>query len=316
VNGIGAHPDVVALARSQSFPGMGTSMRNLLREGETGEGSALMTCRATAPVMEVLGIRLLAGNSLPLEKERSDTTIQVVVNQAIARYLGHSPEDLVGRLVNIAGFSPLCEVVGVMDDFHNSSLHQPMQLFCYHNAPTEGYSYLLVKVKTTRLTDTMAELENTFLQHIPAAFSYTFLDEHLAGLYQSEKRMSGIVGIFSGMAIFIACLGLYALVAFITEMRKREIGVRKILGASATQLVRLLSREFLGLIGLAIVLGAPLGHWLLVKWLEGFAYKVTITPTLWILAGSACMAIAMCTVGIELWKATRANPVHTLKSEG
>lgn len=308
--------NVSSVARAQSFPGIGTSMRNIVREGSEGDGAPLLTTRATHEILNVLSIKLLAGKTLPEVKDPTDTVVQVLLNKAAVDYLGLTPEEAVGKRVNIQGFQGSTEVVGVTEDFHFTSLHQKIGAFCFHNATrTEPFNYLLVKTSTTNLTTTVASLEEKFKKTISASFEYTFLDQHLAGLYKAEQNLAQVVLLFSALAIFIACLGLYALAAFTTEQRTKEIGIRKVMGASVPQLISLLSKDFLKLVIIAIVIGIPISYYLMIEWLEGFAYKTTIGITVFILAGSLSLVIAWLTVSFESVKAALSNPVNSLRSE-
>jgi putative ABC transport system permease protein len=308
--------DVVSVARTQSFPGKGTSMRNIVREGAEGDGAPLLTNRATAAILEVMNITLLAGKTLPETKDPGDTTIQVVLNKSGVDYLGLTPEEAIGKWVNIRGFYGATEVVGVMDDFHFASLHQKIGAFCFHNSfRTEGYNYLLVKVNTGDLASTVQQLESVFKQTIASPFDYTFLDQHLNSLYRTEQNLAQVVLLFSALAIIIACLGLYALAAFTAEQRTKEIGIRKVMGASVPQLVALLSREFMVLVLIAIGVGIPAGYYLMDQWLQGFAYKTTIGMSIFIVAGLLSVAIAWITVGYESVKASLANPTQSLRNE-
>lgn len=308
--------DVVSVARAQSFPGKGTSMRNIVREGETGDGAPLYTNRATAEILDVMNIALLAGKTLPETKDPGDTTIQVVLNKAGADYLGLTPEEAIGKWVNIQGFYGATEVVGVMEDFHFNSLHQKIGAFCFHNSfRTEGYNYLLVKVNTENLSSTVQQLESVFKKTIASPFDYTFLDQHLDSLYRSEQNLAQVVLLFSVLAIIIACLGLYALAAYTAEQRTKEIGIRKVMGASVPQLVSLLSREFMILVLIAIGVGIPAGYYLMDQWLQGFAYKTTISLSVFVVAGLISVLIAWLTVSYESIKAALANPTKSLRNE-
>jgi putative ABC transport system permease protein len=208
------------------------------------------------------------------------------------------------------------EVVGVTDDFHTSSLHQKIGAFCFHNSSrSETYTYLLVKVNTGNLASTLKQLENTYKKTITSSFEYTFLDQHLASLYSAEQNLSRVVILFAGLAIFVACLGLYALAAFTAEQRTKEIGIRKVMGASVPQLVTMLSKDFLILVTIAFVVGVPIAYYLMNQWLEGFAYKTTIDVFVFFLAGIVSLGIAWFTVSFESFKAANANPVKSLRSE-
>jgi len=207
------------------------------------------------------------------------------------------------------------EIVGVVENFHYSSLKESIGGYCFHNARTESFNYLLVNVKTAHLTETMRALEDTYKSVVPTAFEYTFLEQRLKTLYRSEEQMAQIIFFFAGLAIFVACLGLYALAAYTTERRTREIGIRKTLGASEMQLSNLLSSEFLVLVGVSVLVAMPVGYYVVQWWLEGFAYKVELGVVLFAGAGLLALAIAWLTVGLESWKAARMNPVSALRSE-
>ncbi len=161
---------VSKVSRSQSFPGVGTSTRVLHNDSQDTEGVSILTTQATSEVLQVLDIKLLAGTTLPETKAEDDTTVQVVLNKSAVDYLGFTPEEAIGRKVEIQGFDGLSEVVGVTEDFNYVSLREKVNPFCFHNAQTEGYTYLLVKVSTSDLTGSIAQLEKTFRQHIDAAF--------------------------------------------------------------------------------------------------------------------------------------------------
>jgi putative ABC transport system permease protein len=308
-------PDVVAVGRSQSYPGMGTSMRNIVRDGENGEGTSLLTTRSSSEILNVLGIKLLAGKTLPETKDAKDTTVQVVVNKATADYLQLAPEEIIGKRVNIQGFSGPTEVVGVTEDFHITSLHQQIGAFCFHNARTESFTYLLVKVNTGNLSATVKQLETVFRKTIPSAFEYTFLDQHLDNLYRTDRTLANVVLLFASLAIFVACLGLYALAAFTAEQRTKEIGIRKVMGASVPHLVLMLSKDFMILVGIAFVIGIPAGYYIMEQWLKGFAYKTNIDVVVFLFAGAASILIAWLTVSFESYKAASNNPVKSLRSE-
>ncbi|HOX82330.1 MAG TPA: ABC transporter permease [Chryseolinea sp.] len=307
--------EVKSVSRSQSYPGVGTSSRNVVREGATADGASILTTRASYEILDVLGIKLLTGKTLPENKNPKDTTIQVVINKSTSDYLGLSPEEVVGKRVEIQGFEGPTEVVGVTEDFHVASLHQKIGPYCFHNSPTEGLTYLLVKVQTQDLTSTVKKLETIFKKTIPSAFEYSFLDQQMAKLYHSEERLSNIVLLFAGLAIFIACLGLYALASFTAEQRVKEIGVRKVLGASVMQIVNMLAKEFVMLVLIAFAIGVPVGYYLMNNWLEGFEYRTNFDLIIFVVAGAAALIIAWTTVSFESFRAARKNPVESLKSE-
>jgi putative ABC transport system permease protein len=306
---------VAAVSRSQSYPGMGTSMRNIVRKGDTGEGTALLTTRSTSETLEVLGIRLLAGKTLPATKDPKDTTVQVVLNKSAVDYLQLSPEEAIGQKVDIQGFENPAEVVGVTEDFHMTSLHQKIGAFSFHNAKTESLTYLLVKVKAADLQGTLKQLQEIFQRNIPTAFEYSFLDQHMTSLYRSEQTLSDTVLLFAGLAIFVACLGLYALAAFTAEQKTKEIGIRKVMGASVSHLVGMLAKQFMVLVVIAFAIGIPVGYYMMFHWLESFAYRTEMSWVIFLMAGAISLIIAWFTVSFESFKAANNNPVRSLRSE-
>lgn len=307
-------PDVITASRSQSYPGSSASGRSIPPLSGEGDGMSIRTARADNKVTDALGIKMLAGAGLPEVKADDDTTVQVVLNKTITDFLGLSPEEAVKRVVQVHGFGRV-EIVGVMDDFHFASLKEKIGGMCYHNARTEGYNYLLLKVKTDHLVETLRTLEKTYQSVIPTAFEYTFLEQRLQNLYRSEEQLAEIILLFAGLAIFVACLGLYALAAFTTERRTREIGIRKTMGASVVQLSNLLTKDFIRLVAISFVLAVPLGYYAVEQWLEEFAYRVDIGVLVFVGAGILAVVIAWVTVGFESVKAAMGNPVNALRSE-
>jgi putative ABC transport system permease protein len=305
--------EVRKVAWSQSYPGIGTSGYTITREGSDKRAS-ILTTRATHEIIDVLGIKLLAGKTLPENKDPKDTTIQVVINKSAADYLALSPEEAVGKQVKIFNGRP-SEVVGVVEDFHFASMHQQIGPYCFNNNTDNRYIYLLVKIQSKDLSNTVSKIESVFKKTIPAAFEYTFLDQQMAKLYQADERLSNIVLIFAGLAIFIACLGLYALASFTAVQRIKEIGIRKVLGASVPHLVLMLSKEYIILVIIAFAIGIPVSQYLMNGWLESFAYRTDITVLIFVFAGASALVIAWATVSFESYKAARRNPVESLKGE-
>jgi putative ABC transport system permease protein len=305
---------VTKVCKAQAYPGQGASGRNILPLDGQGDGILISTNRATPEILDVLSIKLLAGKTLP-EKQKGDTTIQVVVNKVTVDYLGLSPEEAIGRLVDIQGFDGKSEIVGVMDDFHSNSLYQPIDAYCFHNATNEGYNSLLVKMKTSDARGTMTSLERTYKGIISTAFEFTFIDQYLNRLYDSDSRLAKIVMTFSSIAIIIACLGLYALASYTTQQRIKEIGIRKVMGASVLQLSNMLSQDFIKLVLISIVIAIPTSYYFLNQWMQQFTYRTNISVVIFILAALVSLLLAWFTVGLKTVKAAQANPVESLRSE-
>ncbi|NOT73899.1 MAG: FtsX-like permease family protein [Cyclobacteriaceae bacterium] len=305
---------VSSTARSQSYPGGKGSGRSLATPDGSGGSKPLVTVRATAGITDALGIKLIAGKSLP-EKSPEDTTIQIVLNRTAVEFLGFTPEEAINRRIEVQGFETRAEIVGVTEDFHFKSLREPIGAYAFHNAQTEGYELLLVKIQSANMSETISQIETEFKKIIPSAFEFVFLDQQLQALYNNEQQLGKIILIFAGLAIFIACLGLYALAAYTTEQRTKEIGIRKVMGASVVQLSAMLSKDFLKLVIISFVIAAPVAYFAMSKWLQGFAYQVDISIMIFILAGIASIFIAWFTVGFESFKAATSNPIKSLRSE-
>ncbi|PRY41075.1 putative ABC transport system permease protein [Spirosoma oryzae] len=310
---------VVDVCRAQTFPGRGGSGRTISRSGNAGnthEGMAIQTNRVSNEFMNVLGLKLLAGRTLPATKDAKDTTVQVVLNKTAVNYLGLTPQNAIGQKARNLFGEGQAEIIGVVDDFHFQSFHTPIGAYAFHNADTESRPYLLVKTHTTQLSQTMRQLEAVFQKDMPdSAFEYTFLDEFLNTLYRSEQRTAQVVLVFSALAILIACLGLFGLAAFTAEQRTKEIGVRKVLGASVSSIMLLLSKDFLKPVLTAILIASPIAWYAATQWLQGFAYKTPVAWWIFALAGATAAGVALLTVSFQSIKAALVNPVKSLRSE-
>jgi putative ABC transport system permease protein len=207
------------------------------------------------------------------------------------------------------------ELIGIVKDFHFKSLHEVIGPMAFKMEESD-FNYLLLKVNTSDLKGTLSRLESQWQQLVPAfAFTYSFLDDDFGSLYQSESRMSTLMLIFAGLAMLIACLGLFGLVSFAAQQRMREIGIRKVLGADARQIVLLLSKDFIKLVLVSFLLAVPLAAWLISNWLENFAYSISLSAGPFLVAAVASVVIAMVTLGFRALKAASANPVEVLRRE-
>jgi len=205
-------------------------------------------------------------------------------------------------------------IIGVVADFHYESLKENISPLCMQLGKS-GWS-TLIRFGANTTTETLAHVEKTWKALAPGQpFEYTFLDEAFGKMYTSEQRLGKIFGIFASLAIIIACLGLFALTSFTAEQRTKEIGIRKVMGASVSSIVVLLSKEFGKLIVIAFLLAAPLSWFAVKSWLEGYTYKTEIGIPVYILSGVAAFVVAWLTMGYQSIKAARSNPVTSLRSE-
>jgi len=307
-----------SIATLQTFPGFGESGKTMHRRGETNEGLPVSTSSSRGPVVSALGLHLLAGTDLPEELAATDSTCYVLVNEVVSAYLGYeNPQDAVGQRIPTE-MSPNSVIKGVVRNFNFTSLKEAVGGYIYYRMlrPNESYRYFLVRYNTDNVAPYVAQIQQIFNQQLPdAAFDYQFLDEHIKNYYTAESRTNNIITSFSMLTIFIACLGLFGLAAFTAEQRKKEIGVRKVLGASIFKIVRLLSGNFVSLISIALLIAIPLGWWVFSGWLQDFNDKITIPWWSFALAGGFAIGIALMTVGYQAVKAAKANPVDSLRDE-
>ncbi len=243
----------------------------------------------------------------------------ILVNETLVKELGW--KDPIGKRVKIHtnDNGPLAErrVVGVVKDFHTHSLqHKIEPLVLQMPTSTNEQDNLYVRIRAGQAAKALAFIEKTYRQFEPnSVFAYQFLDQNFARQYGAEQKQSQILLIFTALAIFIACLGLFGLATFSAEQRTKEIGVRKVLGASVSSIVALLSKDFLTLVLIAIVIATPLAWFAMNRWLQEFAYKINIEWWVFALAGLLAVVIASLTVSFQSVKAALMNPVKSLRSE-
>ncbi|MGB5553546.1 MAG: FtsX-like permease family protein, partial [Flavobacteriaceae bacterium] len=305
-------PKVTAVASAQGYPGKEVSTNSIFRDDNDEQGRDIQTNVTDAAIIDVLNLKLLAGTRLPKTKQETDTIVEMVLNKKAVEYLGFTPEEAINKQVYINRKNT---IVGVVDDFNFASLHEPIGAYAFTNGRTEPKSYALVRF-TGFSKDILSQLEATFKKVAPeSAFDYSFLDQTIEKLYEREQRTARIGILFCILAIFVACLGLFGLAAFMAEQRKKEIGVRKVLGASVLNITRMLSKDFVKLVLIALLIAFPLAFWLSDNWLQGFAYRINISWGVFAIAGLAALAIALFTVSFQAIKAAVANPVKSLRTE-
>ena len=306
---------VIEVGAAQGFPGMDVSGRSLHKNDQDENGKSIQTNVADASVLDVLQLKLLAGKTLPSVKQEGDTLVDVVLNKKAITYLGLTPEEAIGKKVDMQ-LGDNATIIGVVDDFNFESLHKPIGAYAFHNSRFEGKPYLLVRFNSASVTSTMQQLEGAYAKVSPdSSFDYTFLDKNMEQLYEQDRKTAKVGLLFCLLAIFVACLGLFGLAAFTAEQRKKEIGVRKVLGASVLGITKMLSADFLKLIVVSIIVAFPVAYFIMQKWLETFAFRVSIGWLVFFVAGMCAVIIALITVSFQAIKAAAANPVKSLKAE-
>ncbi|MEI9908191.1 MAG: FtsX-like permease family protein [Bacteroidota bacterium] len=270
--------------------------------------------------IRVNGMELIAGSDLGkqdiLDANKEDYAknyYHYIINESAAKALGWKPGEAIGKKMFLGEQRPGI-VKGVIKDFHFASLHNPIEPLVLF--PGGWGNILMVKVSGNDLSKTIAFMQNKWKQLAPhRPFEYRFMDEDFNKLYDSELRTAKVFNIFSAIAILLACLGLFGLSAYSARQRIKEIGIRKVLGASAGSITFLLSNSFIKLVLIAFIIAIPLVWFVMNKWLQDFAYRISISWWMFALAGLLALVIALITVSFQAIKAAVANPVKSLRAE-
>ncbi len=316
--------DVIAASALPGFGGGGDVYGEAGAPGEQAKGIA--ECWVEYNFIEMFGLEVIAGRNFSREmttdagvRDENGRLIDLalIINEEAVKAFGwESPEAALGkRLVRDPKAKDFIgTIIGVVKDFHFQSLRQPIAPLVMSVLP--DYGFIAVKAHANNLPETIAAIRQTVERFAPGvAFEMSFLDENFAGLYQAEQKMSEIFGYISSLAIFIACLGLFGLASFTVERRTKEIGVRKVLGASATGIAGLLSKDFVKLVLAANLIAWPIAYFAMNKWLQDFAYRINIGRWVFALAGGIALIIALLTVSTQAIKAALANPIEALRYE-
>ena len=305
---------VISASIARSVPGSANmDGTEIFPKNENGNGAEIHTniYHIDYDFLRTLGIPVAQGRNL--SKDFPTDSSAILINEAAVRQLGWSGLNPLGRSIVRSGQKEY-KVVGVVNDFHYASLKQkiaPLMMMLGNN-----YGGLIIKLRagdTKLYIDDLKKKWTSF--HPEGAFNYQFLDENFASLYAAEQRTGQIFSSFTIIAILIASLGLFGLAAFVTEQRTKEIGIRKVLGASISQLLVLVTKDFLYLVGAAFVLSIPFTWWAMNNWLQEFAYRININVWVFPLSGLAAVFIALLTISFRAIKASVANPVASLKTE-
>ncbi|SKB80992.1 putative ABC transport system permease protein [Parapedobacter luteus] len=274
---------------------------------------SMQTWRVDDQYLPTFGLELVSGRNF--SAARPADSAAVILNETAAKHFGYG-NDAIGKKIyfTFGGDVQSYDIIGVVKDFNFESLRDPVTPlgFFLANHPAQA----AFKVETANLPTLLSRMEDTWNKMAPGfPFSYQFLDDAFDNMYRAERRVGQLSLAFAGMAIVIACLGLFGLAAFMAEQRTKEIGIRKVLGASVTGLIRLLSFDFLKLVGIAIILAIPVAWWAMSHWLEDFAYRIEIKWWMFAAAGLVAVLIALLTVSGQAIRAALTNPVDSLRDE-
>jgi putative ABC transport system permease protein len=307
-------PAVQNVSLMSGEPGGFHDMYSFESEGKPTEKLMFNTEYADIDFVKTLELKIIAGRDLS-KNFATDSTQAVLINRNTATRLGYTPEQAIGKWIkNITRDSIRKTIVGVVEDYHYVSLKDPIGPLVI--ATNRDRRLALIKLKTDHLQSTIRDISKAYTAAAPDyPFEYNFLDERFDQLYKTEASQQSVISFFSFIAIFIACLGLFGLASFTAVKRTKEIGVRKVIGASVQNIVVLLSKDLLKPVLLGTIIAIPFGYYAMNKWLQGFAYRIEFHWWMFAIAVITAMTIALLTVSLQSLKAALTNPVKSLRTE-
>jgi putative ABC transport system permease protein len=311
---IAKYPGVLGSTLSTGVPGFGMVNRNVIPEGFTAQDNLL------SPVMsvdydfiETYEIELIAGRGFSKDYGTDHMESFIVNENFLSEFSFGSPEAALGKKINMEG--KVAKVVGVVKDFNFLPLNQAMRPLIM-DISVPQFNTFSIKLDNRNIPETLSSIESEWNDFFPnETFNHTFLEESLAQAYNTQEQFGRLIGYFAFLAIFISCLGSYGLIMFIAARKRKEIGVRKVLGASVNQLMMLLSRQFLLLTFVSIAIAIPLTIYAANSWLDDFSYRISVSPISFGIASFITILLVLVTVSIQAFRAAIANPVHSLRSE-
>ena len=311
-------PNVVSASAGDSYPGLHVISDNAFyAEGKTIQDNVYTRYGQVAEgYIETLGYKLLYGRAF--SKNSANDSLSIILNKTAVEQIGYTPETAVGRKVfyGNAENKNYLEIIGVIEDFNFKSLHEPIAPYALLTLGQANPNYFVVTLNQTNFASGIKEVQTLWERlHPNVPFEYSFLDEDFYRNYAAEQRVSKVVFWFMFIAIFIACIGLFGLASFTTEQRKKEVGIRRVLGASVLGITSLHLKDFLKLVFTAMLVASPLAYYVGNRWLENFAYKIEISWVHFVVATLLAVCIAISTVGFHVVKAALSNPTKSLRTE-
>lgn len=263
---------------------------------------------------EVFDLELVAGRSF--DRQNVADSNNYVLNEAAARSLNKLPEELIGLTLSDTATNQDGQIVGVVKDFPYESIHTSIKPVAIQGKPHASNQILYVKLPANDLPDKLASLEAKWKEVLPGVgFDYWFLSDEFGRMCYAELKMTNLVRLFSILAVFIACLGLYGLASYTAEQKTKEIGIRKVLGATVPQILVMLVADFLKMILIACLIALPLGYFLMQDWLQNFVYRVDMGWAIFALSVAIIVGLTLLTVAYESIKASTVDPAKSLKCE-
>lgn len=305
---------VVSSTVSSTTPGAGIINRNIIPEGFTAQDNILSPVLAVDyDFIATYEIELVAGRAFSKEYGTDHQNAYVINEFAVREFQFGSPQEAIGKSINLEGKDG--KVIGVVKDFNFLSLTEPMAPLIME-INVGQFTVFSIEISNKSIPETLAHMEDLWRIFFPdKTFTHTFLDESLSQNYSGQEQLGKMIGYFSVLAIIISCLGSYGLIMFIASRKVKEIGIRKVLGASVSNIVMLLSRRFMILAAIAMAVSVPITIWLSHLWLEDFSYQIDITPGSFLLAALITTGLVLCTISFHAVRAAISNPVKSLRSE-
>ncbi|RYF90013.1 MAG: FtsX-like permease family protein, partial [Chitinophagaceae bacterium] len=307
--------DIESVSMMAGEPGGFHDIHNFEVENKQGEILKMRTAFADFEYMKTLGLKLVAGRNFSAQYP-TDTTDAVLLNRTAATFLGFTPDQAIGKWIkNTVRDSLPRRVVGVVEDFNFLSLKEKMDPLVI--SPDADRRVSVIRIKPgNNVKATLDKIRNTYARIAPVyPFEYNFLDQQFDRMYKKDLQQQAILTVFAGLAIFIACLGLFGLASFTATKRTKEIGVRKVIGSSTWNIVVLLSKDLLKPVLIATLIAIPVGYYTMNNWLQNYAYRISIGWWIFALAALLAAFIAVVTVSFQAIKAAMINPVKSLRSE-
>ncbi len=258
--------------------------------------------------VETMGMQIKSGRSFSTQFGMD--SLGLILNEAAVKAMGLT--NPVGSILRFQNTN--WQVIGVVGDFHFESMHEPIKPSFMHMQKGEGT--IVARIQGENQQQTLAAIEKLYSRYNPGfPFTFNFLDEAYQKQYETETRTATLAGYFAGLAIIISCLGLFGLAAFTAQKRQKEIGIRKVIGASSIGITALLSKDFLKLIGIALLIAFPVSWWMMNGWLQSYTYRISLSATIFLAAGALVLVITFIAIGLQTIKAAMANPVKSLRTE-
>lgn len=292
---------------------------SLYPEGSSMEKGVMIKNVTVEPnFIDVMKLKIVAGRNFS-ENREADTQNKVILNTIAAKRLGFQPHELAGQKIysDRNGERNEYEVIGVMEDYHHISVKDEIFPILYFlESDINTHNFMIVDIESENMTSSISAIENAWKKmNTDTPFEYTFLDDNIKKQYDEDQRVAKVITSFTVIAMIISCLGLYGLSTFMAERRFKEIGVRKVMGASVAQIAQMMSGEFVKLVVIAFLVAVPLSYYFITSWLENFAYKAPVSVSIFTIAGASALIIAVLTVSFESIQAASKNPVNALRNE-